>query len=472
VNRRSAIRAIEEALGHGRLVWVGTRGTDAAPLLCIEQFAGVIGLIAPLGVPSWGDDGEHYLEQISGRRVDLNTYAVDSDSSEERRELGSRLRRALVQGTFVATYRPTGFLASAYFPRLEYATYLGMFHGAQSAFEHKPWVETQLARRGVPIIPWHYFADEDHEVMCEWVEGLSCVLRANYSDGGVGLTRYRPGEGVPSRQLLHDGGFLAVAPFLEHNTPLNLSGCVFPSGEITVRSPSMQLIGVPSCTNRAFGYCGNDFAAVYAALGDDGLDELEGIMRAVGGWLHERGYLGAFGIDAMQHDGRILLTEINPRFQGSSAAGTHVFAEADQPDIYLDHLCATLGLSTAECAPLREQGQLQANEGHRLAQVVCYNTGEALRARRDAVVPDVAYGDVKGTAESGIVVEPEAMLFKIFVHDSVTRSGFDIPNWLSSDIARLTNTLYEPEDGVAAADVAGQPVPHRQWRSRVRRSQL
>src|SRR6185503_17482436 len=110
---QSVLDRIQDAIGHRRLVWFGTRGTDAQPLLRIEQFAGVFGLIAPLAIPSWSADQEAYLEQISGARVDLNAYSIDADDSQAVRDLHRRLRNAFTPDTVVMAYRPTAFLAAA-----------------------------------------------------------------------------------------------------------------------------------------------------------------------------------------------------------------------------------------------------------------------------------------------------------------------------------------------------------------------
>ena len=215
MDRISAIQKIEDKIGHRRLLWVGTRGSDAQPLLRIGQFAGVFGLIAPLGVSYSPDGSEAYLENLSGTRIDLNSYSVDQDNSDHAWELNRLIRKALTPGTLVIAYRPTAFLAAACYSRIEHATYLGIFHGFQSAYEHKPWVETELAARGVSTIPWRYFCDDDRAVMLEWMEGRSCVIRANYSDGGAGLTLVRFNEEQDIKMPSHTGGFLAVAPFLK-----------------------------------------------------------------------------------------------------------------------------------------------------------------------------------------------------------------------------------------------------------------
>lgn len=49
MNRERQLKSIAEALHGERLIWFGTRGIDAAPLLELDAFSGVISLIAPLG---------------------------------------------------------------------------------------------------------------------------------------------------------------------------------------------------------------------------------------------------------------------------------------------------------------------------------------------------------------------------------------------------------------------------------------
>jgi hypothetical protein len=441
--RRAALNAIMRAIADRRLLWVGTRGTDAQPLLQIEQFRGVFGLIAPLGVPSWDPKDEEYLERLTGERIDLDGYRIDEDDSTNIRKLHGLLKEAMKPQTIVAAYRPTAFLTAAYYPRMEHTTYLGMFHGLQGAFEHKPWVETELRAHGVPTIQWQYFTPGDREVMRERMGGQDCVVRANYSDGGIGLVLSRAGDDREAHIPQYSGGFLAFAPMLEPSVPLNVGGCVFRDGTVTVRHPSLQLIGVPVCTARRFGYCGNDFAAVADVLGRDTLDRFEAITRRAGKWLFKHGYLGAFGLDALLCGDDVCLTEVNPRFQGSSAAAASIASRLDLPDIYLDHLSATLGLKAPKQLPLHEQAREQAAAGQRLSQVVCYNTDGPRRRRADAVVPDLDYGDIKGTPEVRVLVHPNAMLFKVFVDDQVTTTGSELPSWLVADIGRITSQLYE-----------------------------
>ena len=109
--------------------------------------------------------------------------------------------------------------------------------------------------------------------------------------------------------------FIAAAPYLVPNIPLNVNACVFSDSLVSLHSPSFQLIGLPGFTSRTFGYCGNDFAQVRELEGNV-LDQLEHIVLESGKWLAGKGYVGAFGVDALLCKGQVYLTEINPRFQG------------------------------------------------------------------------------------------------------------------------------------------------------------
>ena len=82
-------------------------------------------------------------------------------------------------------------------------------------------------------------------------------------------------------------------------------------------APSVQIVGVPSCTSRTETYCGND----YGALGDvspAALTEIRRGIEAVGRAMGEAGYLGVFGMDFLLDGDQALALEINPRSQGST----------------------------------------------------------------------------------------------------------------------------------------------------------
>lgn len=444
MNRADYVAAIENRLGGDRLLWFGTRATDASSLLALEQFSGAFSLISPIGPRARSDFVESCLELHSGRRPDLNSYSVDDDRSGAAATLRRDLARAWRSGTYLAPYRPSDFLSSTYFPRLGTSGYLGMFHGRQSAFEHKPWVESSLRARGVLTIPWQYFADDDVDLIDEAVYVGPRVIRANHSDGGIGVMMLQAGRKAKDYLPRHDDLFVAVAPYLDPNIPLNVGGCVFRDGTVTVHSPSLQLIGINQCTSRRFGYCGNDFSRLSEVLEEARLHELETMVKDVGVWLHSCGYLGAFGIDALLHEDRIHLTEVNPRFQGSTEASASIDRSLGIPDILLEHVGALLGLDAPPSQQsMTEVALAQAGEGRRLSHVVCYSRGAGRCTKTDCTVPDTDSYQVLCLPAEQVVVEDEAMLLKLSWPDSVTDDGFSLHSNVASTVAQLTERLFK-----------------------------
>lgn len=433
---RQRVREIEIRLGHRHLVYFGTRGTDARPLLELSQLDEVFSQIAPLGGVNIR---ETCLEALKKERVDLNRYSIDKDPHPTVAEIHAGLLRSFARPSAVVPYRPSAVLASAWFPRADRVLYLGVFHEKQACFEHKPWVETQLAEAGVRVLPWQYYSDDDKILIYEAAEAGPIVLRANRSDGGAGLELIRHPVELNEKWPAHHDGFLAAAPFLEGSVPLNVNACVF-RGEVVLHPPSLQLIGLAECTGRAFGYCGNDFARI-AELDGATLDALDGVTRTAGRWLASQGYLGAFGIDALVDDGKVYLVEINPRFQGSSVLAADLMRELDVPDLFLDHVAAFLDLSPPHKLTLRDLVARQSPAAH----VICYNRTAGPR-RADALLPDSLALECSLSPAADIAVQPEGVLFDLRFHQAVTEGGMELSGAAQEQIEQARRSLYPGEE--------------------------
>jgi hypothetical protein len=416
LTRNRYIEQIQRRLGKRKLVWFGTRGDDARPLLAIPQFAEVFSIIAPLGSLSIAN--EVSLETLKGRRVDLDNYRLDDDVSDEAKCLKRLLYDSLGEPTVVVPYRPLSFFSSIYYPRIEFVEYLGLFHERQAPFEHKPWVESELRKFDIEVLPWRYFADNDLRRLSEIADACPIVLRANRSDGGAGLALIRGRQELEDCWPNHNDGFLAAAPLLEPNIPLNVNACVFHDGTVTLHGPSLQLISLDGCTRRRFGFCGNDFGQV-RELDPELLDAFETVALRVGSWLVSKGYLGAFGVDAMIYDGRVLLTEINSRFQGSSVISARLDENLDRPDLFLNHMAAFFGLPAPSIIGLRDL----ACEQPEYAQVIAHNCGfepVTVETTHDAAEMEYEFGLLP---DSATLVEPEAITMRVLVKGAVTIDG-------------------------------------------------
>jgi hypothetical protein len=443
MDRRERIRDIERAIGRRKLVWFGTRGADALPLLDVAQFRECYSLIAPLG--SLALDREVCLEPLTGERVDLDTYTIDHDSSDAAGEMHRAMLRSLAEPCLVALYRPCAFFTSIYFARRQWVEYLGMFHERQAAFEHKPWVETELAKEGVRVLPWQYFPDEDRTRVLEALMGEPLVLRSSRSDGGVGLRVIREPQELLSQWPEHSDRFVAASPYFETNIPLNVGCCIFDDGSVSLHGPSLQLVGVPGLTTLRLGYCGNDFASI-ADLGDELIDHFEEVARGAGHWLAFNGYRGAYGVDALVHDGKVYLTEVNPRFQGSSAMSAELDRALDRPDIFLNHIAAFLHQGPPEQIPLRRLAREQPPR----SQVITHNCGSVpVTVYPDASPADGSDGlppslQLQLQTAADIAVLPQAILFRAIVRGPVTTDGFSLEPQLGADVVGLVESRCRP----------------------------
>jgi len=211
------------------------------------------------------------------------------------------------------------------------------------------------------------------------------------------------------------------------------------------------LIGIESCVRGRFGYCGNDFAATLDAIGKGAIQELEQMTTSIGVWLWRNGYVGAFGVDALFHEGELYLTEINPRFQGSSASSADLDDALGRDNIFSHHLAACLGLDGPEQADatLCEIAVEQAKERYALSNVICYNSsGGGMRLREDGVLPEPLgpHATTYGIPRTEVIVEPEAMLFKIRTDLSVTDDGYALTEQTAIDLVDAWVSSFEPED--------------------------
>jgi hypothetical protein len=452
LERVAAQRAIRSALAGRRLVWFGIRGEDGDALRWLPELDGAFSIIAPLT----GVETEACLERLSGQRPDLDHYDLDLDRGEAADELRSSFLGSLRDECVVMPYRPSALVSGLSFSMEGRVTVAGLLQQHQAMFENKPWVERELARAGVRGLGWRYVPDDRRgEVRALVAERGRHVLRTSRCSGGVGIALAESPEDVDRLWPAQRDAFVAVAPFQE-GVPVNLSGCLFGDGSVRLHPPSLQLIGLHECTDRPFGYCGNDFGAVSAAFGVTALERLEQLARTVARWLHGQRYRGAFGIDALIAGDEVLFTEVNPRFQGSSPLSAAAAEAVGVADLFTDHLGALLGLVPERGGvTLREWAERQPA----LSRVVVHNlAGQSVRRDAAAPLPKLPAGAwTTQLAESRTAVAPGAVLGALTLPRSVTTTGFHVDDATASAAATLRRA-FEP-DGAASSTRARAARP-------------
>jgi hypothetical protein len=423
ISRQRRIEQIMDKINTRKLVWFGTRGTDAQALFEIPQFSEIFSIIAPLKSSTIS---ESCLETQKETRVDLEVYSIDNDLTTEALEFRKKMASTLKFPSVVITYRPGKFFSSIYYPRNATVEYLGLFHEKQAPFEHKPWVESELRKLGVQVIPWRYFGTYEDPDSIDITKG-PVVLRKNRSDGGAGLTLVDNQESLRKLWPNDADCFVGIAPYMFPNIPLNVTACAFADGSVTLHTPSIQLIGIDGLTNRYFGYCGNDFVTI-RDLDAFILDKLENKAKSAGKWLASMGYRGAFGVDAIFYNGDVYLTEINPRFQGSSELSAWVDKTAGNSDVFLEHIAAHLGMRESTTLSLKDQ----AKEQPKASQVVMHNCNSIPLHYNGKITPKLNYSMIP---DSFVEISPDAVTCKLVFEDTVTKDGNsinqDILNYLT-----------------------------------------
>lgn len=426
MNRRRLLDEVERRLDSRSVVWAGIRGDDLEPLADLPNVTASFTIIGRY-TKRTSIAGVAY-EDLTQRRVDLETWDIDDHLDVPATvEFRRALMRQLSEPSALLPYRPSRFLSAIWFARQSKCLNLGLFGAHQAAFEHKPWVESAVRELGVPCVPWTYVADEEQVDAQRLVAKGPVILRPSRTSGGQGIVRADNADEVTSRWPVATEAFVSVSPYLEDSLPLNVGGTVWRDG-VTVHRPSVQLIGIPSCVTRPFGYCGNDFAA--ASLLEAGvLDQIEQSTQTVGNWLAGFGYRGTFGVDFLMHEGVPLFTEVNARFQGSTHASCQLSIENGESCLMLEHIAAVLGLPAPQQPPLRHEGR-----GERpLAHVVLHWTGaEPAHLNPQPFVSRVlrersgSRADVLANPE--LLVDPGAAAARITVREQVTDNGYALNN--------------------------------------------
>jgi hypothetical protein len=424
MNRGQLLRLVTKEIGKRQLVWFGTRGDDLESVTDVPQFEAGFSLIS--AYRRRASVQALALEDVVGRRVDLDTYDIDDDlRSEAVGELRAALLRTLSKPSAIFTYRPTTFLSAVAFARQDRCRYLGLFKGHQAAFEHKPWLESSISALGVPHIPWSYISDMDQLDALRILDEGPVMLRRSRTTGGVGLVKVEAQEDLLALWPDEEEAYVSVSPYIDGAVPVNVGAVVWTDG-VTLHHASVQLIGIPGCTNRPFGYCGNDFGAV-GALGAEILDAMEVVVAILAAWLHRLGYRGAFGADFLVKDGILLFTEVNPRFQGSTHASAQLSVEDDESCLLLEHLAALLGISAPRSRRLRDLVPADAGFAH----LVVHHTGLE-PASLDAGPVAAAARVLPGFCRADVLTQPHlttdsgGTIARITARSSMTGDGFHL----------------------------------------------
>jgi hypothetical protein len=186
----------------------------------------------------------------------------------------------------------------------------------------KTWVRRQLKRLGVPVIPGSevrlgpgQFAGLVRR------HGLPLVVSFDHSAAGSGVHLVHDEADFRALAERHPGVPAAVMRYIDGRS-LSMAA-VTTADAVLLGEPSVQVIGQPGLTNLSFGWCGNDFSGCH--FEEHELEQMRDMQTRIGRWLGGLcvagacGFRGIFGVDFISDGRNVFVTEINPRFLGTTA---------------------------------------------------------------------------------------------------------------------------------------------------------
>jgi hypothetical protein len=438
------LKKIREALKGRSIVWFGTRGIDALGIFPLARPALVTAQIAPIPTEDLDGTEQDNLELRSRLRRDLDQYDIDRDPGLDAVGLKTEFLARTNAPVVLVAYRAAEMLCRPSFchPTLVMAT---PFHLLQRQFEYKPWVEQQLlGLKSVDVLKSTFVRDGDIEAISVILRTGPLVGRCSTGAGGSGVFPFSTEEEYFERLPNHPDGFVGLTPLLDRATPLNVNACVYSTGEVAVFGVSFQLIGIRGLTHRAFGFCGNDFAATID-LPTEVCMKVQRFASAIGEWLFRYGYHGVFGVDLLWDKDKLYVAEVNPRFQASTPLSASINQALGFPDPMTEHVAAFLGMGAPRLLPVVEQVKAcrDLRGSTPLAQVIHRNisTGRlrAVKIESELVPEGVS---IVGVPEPGIYIDREAMLFKSFHSTPVTTDGYSVSESVRAVKSAVTVAAY------------------------------
>jgi hypothetical protein len=310
---------------YGPWGWMGQRAHDACGINSILPLDFIISC-------DYGSDVKYYFREKDVFSVEKKN-GIRKDWSNE--DLNSSLKGSLGREVFdhldsfkkpanILCYRSvkkleTNAVSLKHKPRL-YA----MPERLKKHFDNKILLHKNLPRLSLPKIPG--MAEKLGKVTFKSLRkelALPFVIQFPYGSSGhytflireekefSRLRRIYPEQTVVLRKYI-DGFSLNVNAAIVSTENGTKVACTF---------PSVQITGVPECSNFPTSFCGNDYSSA-CTLDKKILKQVKDIMDGIGTWMASSGFRGVFGMDLIVKDGKVYPVEINPRFQNSTSLFT------------------------------------------------------------------------------------------------------------------------------------------------------
>ena len=197
----------------------------------------------------------------------------------------------------------------------------------------------EFVREAVPVLPTKTIEGRDctYHNLCTVFNKSSgrFIIQVQESSGGEGTFCINGRNAARVIAQLDSNTAYIVSEYISDNIPVNIH-VIISNDTVRFYPGSVQLVRFD---NDRLLYRGADFQT-YRTIPRKVLSEFESNCAAVAELLQKNGYLGICGIDGLICGDRVFITEVNPRFQASTAVLNIALIEAGFPSIQLCNLGA------------------------------------------------------------------------------------------------------------------------------------
>ncbi|MGB2650603.1 MAG: ATP-grasp domain-containing protein [Candidatus Omnitrophota bacterium] len=336
-------------------------------------------------------------------------------------------------------------------------------------FDNKALLHKNLTKLSMPCIPGMVdrIAKADFNDLRK-ILSLPFVVQFPYGSSGHYTFGLREEKDYDELRNAHPDATALIRRYID-GFSLNVNAVIVSSEEgprVMCSSPSVQITGIPECSNSPASFCGNDYAAA-KDLDRSIVRQVETHMQTVGKWMAASGFRGIFGMDFVLKDGTIYPVEINPRFQNSTSLYTVLssMSRSRKGTLFLLHIAEFLQKEDKFLREyLKEFPERELMRPLNGSQLILHN-----RMRKNIITGELAPGVYKrdgrelklvrqgaslndcrnggellitcGVPRPYLTIEPNAALLKIQMRDNI----LDVSNKrrLTPEAKKVVSLVYE-----------------------------
>jgi predicted ATP-grasp superfamily ATP-dependent carboligase len=312
-------RFIEKKTKGRNIYWQGFRTEDALVFRDVMNLKGSISFDYFDEIESIGKTFQIFsIEFNEKRRIDWNSFCPTT----EHRNFFERTIRKLSEESQLALvpYSSTELLEKE---DSDDIIIFSIEEKLKKILENKFLLRSELVKNGINIIPTIFsrFEDLSFNYLLEKF-GPKSVIQLSHGFSGTTTYFVDTEEKFSALAKKNPSEIVAFSPYVK-GIPININAAIV-GNRVFVASPSIQLIGIKGCIDLPFGYCGNDYYAASEVLTKRQMDLILDVIKRIGGYLTKYKYQGIFGIDLICQGGEVFFSELNPRFQNSTALLTQL----------------------------------------------------------------------------------------------------------------------------------------------------